>query len=208
MKSAGKYLHMLHRPIGLSAVAALAAVALWSAADRELARARAEHAAVLAKHTALSERITRAAEAERAMTDHLAAYLDLVARGIIGEERRREWIDAMTRFKVARGLYEVKYALEPRRVLAMPAPAVDDLELRASRMELDLRLLHEGDLLDFLGDLHNMPGAQLLPRACAIRRLESSSADRGTERRPGPRLHAHCSFDLATIAERRAGREH
>ena len=208
MKVDSKYPFMRHWRTALPAIAALGAILLWSAADRELARVRAEHAAIVGEHGALSERIARMAEEQRALQDHLPTYLDLQARGVFGQERRRDWIDAMSRFKTARGLYEVKYAIEPQRSLAMsPSAAAADLELRASRMELDLQLLHEGDLLGFLADLHGMPGAQLLPRDCLIRRLEASAADRGVERNLGPQLHAHCSFDLATIVERRRGQE-
>jgi len=208
MKVDYKYPYMRQWRAALPAIAALGAVLLWSAADRELARARAEYAAMVGEHAALSERVARMAKDERAIQDYLPTYLDLQARGVLGEERRRDWIDAMSRFKTARGLYDAKYAIEPRRVLAMlPQAAAADIELRASRMELDLQLLHEGDLLGFLADLQGMAGAQLLPRDCVIRRLEASVADRGTEGKPGPQLHAHCSFDLATIAERRRREE-
>jgi len=188
-------------PIAAVAVAALA-VAGWLFAQSELAALRAEHATLSAEHAAMSVRAARIAELRREADRSLAAYSRLVARGVIGGERRVAWLEFMTRLKSERRVHRVKYAIEPQRVLALPSAdaGIAEIELRASRAELDLQAGHEGDLLGFLAGLHDVPGAWLVPRTCMLRRVSAAEAEVGA----APRLHALCSFDFVTLHDRRA----
>lgn len=191
-------------PVAAFAVAAFAATA-WFLLHRELTGLRAEHATLLAEHAAISARAAHATEAQRGLDRSLAVYSELAAHGVIGEERRTEWIEFMTRLKSARRIHHVKYAIEPQRVLPPTSgdPGMADVELRASRAELDLKVAHEGDLLEFLSGLHRVPGAWLLPRACTLRRASGAAEDIG----PASGLHALCSMDFVTLYDRRRREE-
>lgn len=187
-------------PVAAVAMAAFTAAA-WFLLHRELTEVRAEHAALLAEHAAVGARAAHVADLQRELDRSLAVYSRLVAYGVIGEEQRTEWIGFMTRLKSEGRIRHVKYAIEPQRVLAplSPEAGIADVELRASRVELDLRVTHEGDLLEFFSGLHRVPGAWLLPRACTLRRASPAAEDI----EPTPGLHALCSIDFVTLHDRR-----
>ena len=73
------------------------------------------------------------------------------------------------------------------------------MELLASKMTLDLALLHEEDLLRFLDDLRRAVSAYVLVRSCTIDRSLGVAPDRGA----APRLRARCDVDFVTIRDKR-----
>ena len=182
--------------IGLIAagVAALAASQKWLAHEREAEQAvRAERAAV-------QQRLARATQEELEIMEKLVSYNQLVARGVIGDEKRLDWVDAIAAIKNERKLFEVKYSIDPQRTLDLASvKGGGDVEFLTSRMRLELPLLHEGDLFTFLGDLERRIGSHVLVRSCAIQRADRSGAERGA----GPRLRGDCVIDLVTIRDKR-----
>ena len=64
----------------------------------------------------------------------------------------------------------------------------------SSRVKIDIQLLHEEDLLNFIDDLTKRSKLYLSPRSCEVKRT-----DRGSGTVLAPRLQANCVFDLITI---------
>ena len=185
--------------IALLALLALGAALIWyvqrthAIESRQLAAARAER--VQAR-----ERLSRIAEEERDVKQKIEVYRRLKDLNIIGEERRLEWVDAMTRIRTQRELLDLRYLVERQRLLNSVAGKPANVDFYASTMKVDLALLHEGDLLGFLSDLRASGNAYYSVQRCTINRTGQSVAAAGM----APRLRASCQIDLITILDRGA----
>ena len=179
----------------LALLGAGAALVVWTqgaerAATRELAAVRAERAQA-------RDRLTRIAEEERDVKEKMAVYLQLKALGILGGERRLEWADAMARIRTQRELPDLRYRVERQRLLNSVAGKPANVEFYASTMKVELALLHEGDLLRFLGDLRESGNAYYAVKSCRLARTGSAPGGAGL----APRLRAECEIDLITILD-------
>lgn len=182
----------------LALLGAGAALVSWTqdkqrAAARELETVRAEGAQA-------RERLMRIAEEEREVKDKLEVYVRLKRLGIIGEERRLEWADAMTRIRTQRELPDLRYRVERQRQISSVAGKPAGVDFFASAMKVSLALLHEGDLFAFLQDLRVSGNAYYAVKNCSMSRTGLASSGGGL----APRLHAECEIDLITIMDRAA----
>ena len=125
--------------------------------------------------------------------DHLRRleiYREIAARGYVGEERRHEWVERIRSIKEQRKLLDIRYELSRPQVI-MDKPGN---EIVISNMKLQMQLLHEEDLLNFLDDLRHSVPAYLRLRSCDVERLVASES-------AGPtiaQLKAECSIDWIT----------
>jgi hypothetical protein len=164
-----------------------------TAQSRALAEARGERASA-------KERLMRIAEEEKEVKEKLEVYQRLKDLGILGDERRLEWADAMTRIRTERELPDLRYRVERQRPLVSVPGKPAPVDFYASTMRVELLLLHEGDLLRFLGDLRQSGNAYYSVRSCALARTGQPAAVAGLS----PRLRAECEIDLITIMDRAA----
>jgi len=196
MKFAAKDLKLLMLPIAACLALGLAAVALYFAADRHLQDTRKQGVAIAAQRTEVQGRLNRANEEEREIKASLQQYQALAARGITGEEKRLDWIDTLTAIKSERQLYGIRYSIAPQKELDYPGFAASGgVYFMTSRVKIDLELLHEGDLLNFIDDITKRSKLYLSVRSCNI--VRTSRTGGGTVL--APRLQADCVFDLITI---------
>jgi hypothetical protein len=147
-----------------------------------------------------TQQLSRVAQEEREARDHIELYQRLKDLRILGEERRLEWVEALTRIRAARELPELRYQVERQKVLKS-LPGKPALELRSSTLKVELALLHEGDLLGFLEDLRASGHAYYAVRQCSLAR----TADAVPAATVAPRLRAACQIDLITLAEGKGG---
>jgi hypothetical protein len=152
------------------------------------------------ERTQARERLSRIAEEEREVKDKIAVYRRLRELNVVGEERRLEWIDAVSRIRVNRELLDLRYVVEPQRLLVSVKGNPGNVDFYASTMKVELGLLHEGDLLGFLNDLRATGNAYYSIRRCALTRSGVSASAPNLL----PRLRASCSIDLITILDRAA----
>ena len=166
-----------------------------------LQKGRAEQTKATADREAAQNRLARTTDEEREIREKLVDYQKLRSRGLIGEERRADWVERIAEIKSARKLFDVKNTIEPQRPADYPGlAAAGDVEFLASQMKVVLALLHEEDLFRFIEDLRGALSSHVLVRSCTVSRLEVAAADRGV----GPRLRADCTIDLVTIRDRKA----
>jgi len=203
MKLAGKDLKQLRLPAAGLLVLTLAAAACYFAAERHLQETKALSASLSSRRTEIQGKLARATEEEREIKENLHQYQALAARGIVGEERRLDWIDTITAIKNERRLFNINYNLEPQKALDFPgAVRGGAVEFVSSRLKLDMQLLHEEDLLNFIDDLTKRGKAHVLARSCSVSRL-SRPERAGAAPALTPRLQAACVFDLITIHVRK-----
>jgi hypothetical protein len=189
-------LKRLRLPLAGCLVLAAASVACYFAADNYLQETKKLAASVTAQRAEVQTRLASANEEEREIKANLQQYQALAARGVIGEEKRLDWIDTITAIKSERRLFNITYSIEPQKDLDYPGFAPGGgVKFVFSRAKLEMQLLHEEDLLNFIDDLAKRSRPYLSVRSCAIQRVERGSG--GTTL--APRLRTDCVFDLITI---------
>jgi hypothetical protein len=187
---------------GLIAVALLAvgAAALFTTRQM-LDSTRVEQKAAATERQSAQGKFARATDEEREIREKLVDYRKLRERGLIGDERRLDWVDRITEIKAARKLFDVKYSIDSQRPADYPGIAgAGDVELLVSPMKLEMTLLHEEDLLRFIADLRAGIASHVFVRSCTLVRVERAATERAT----APRLRAECIIDLVTIRDRQA----
>jgi hypothetical protein len=179
-------------------LAAGSALITWSVGQR--AAAERSLAAARDGRSQARERLMRIAEEEREVKEKLEVYRRLKDIGILGEERRLEWADAMGRIRTELELPDLRYRVERQQLLKTVPGKPADVDFYASTMHVVLALLHEGDLLRFLGGLRASGNAYYAVRGCSVGRIGQPTASTGLS----PRLRAECEIDLITILDRAA----
>jgi hypothetical protein len=182
----------------LALAAAGAALIWWS--DGALLGARRALAAAQEQRKESMARLARIAEEEREVKANLALYQQLKQLNVLGEERRLEWADAIARIRTQRELLDLRYRVERQRLLSAIPGDPANVEFYASSMHVNLALLHEEDLLRFLGDLRASGNAYYSVKRCGLRR--TGAAATGTT--ITPRLSADCLIDLITVVDKAA----
>jgi hypothetical protein len=168
-----------------------------------LNQTRTEERNAATERQSAQQKFARATDEEREIRETLVDYHKLLARGVIGEEQRLDWVDRIGEIKAARKLFDVKYSIDPQRPVDYPGiGGGGEVQFLASPMKIELSLLHEQDLFRFVGDLKNALSAHVVVRSCNIQRQERASVERGV----APKLRASCDIDLVTIRDRRVGK--
>lgn len=152
--------------VGISLV-----VVTWDSlqkADDELARSQRLRDAAYARYAHVDNE-------KRDIRNFQQRYVELVQRGLIGEERRLDWVDAIRQSQEAQQLPPLAYEMDPRQPVRLEA-ALDlgAYQLRGSRMRLHMELLHEMQLFDFFADLHER--GFFAVQDCTIKRLAAANA--------------------------------
>jgi hypothetical protein len=185
----------------LAAIALIAAgVWLVTIAGESRVKAQAQFAAAHTERRQNADRLARIAEEEREVTEKLDVYKQLKRLNILGEERRLEWADAISRIRNERELLDLTYRVNRQRLLKSLPGKPGSVDFYASTMIVQLDLLHEEDLLRFLADLRASGNAYYSVRNCSMRR--TGQAATGTT--ITPRLRANCEIDLITVMDRGA----
>ncbi len=146
-------------------------------------------------HAAAQERLTQAETERQEIKDFGRTFEQLRARGFFGPENRLAMVEAISASQRARALLPMTYEFAPQQVVAIdPALLAAPLELHASAVTLDMNLLHEMDLVNFLRDLR---GAGLYTvKECVLTSLNATEGDART-----PRLAAQCTLFWLTVGE-------
>nr|AMK58998.1 hypothetical protein METUNv1_02409 [uncultured bacterium UPO35] len=192
-------LRRLQAPLLLFAISALiAAVAVWAALDQQR-QTRQAHVAALATDREIAGKLAGARNEESELREKIARFQALKARGLIGAERRLDWVEIIGRIRAARRLAQIDYEFSPQRPIdaaILPGgAAAGALTLKASQMQFRLPLLHEGDLLGFIDDLRANAPAWIQVRRCAIGRAPDA-VDRAVAR-----LAADCTLEWISFSE-------
>lgn len=131
------------------------------------------------------------------------------------QDERLDWIERVVEAREARALPRIVYNIAARRGhdgLAAPGPG---LALYASRMKLELGLLHEGDFIDYLRRLSTPPAGIFQIEQCSLELREADGKGRaklapGVLSKPGlgaaqagdqTNVSATCEIDWITLIE-------
>lgn len=197
MNISAEDLKRLRLAIAAAAVLVGIGVALLLLSENKLDAARQARQAAMAARTAAQDRVARVAEEEREITQNLQHYQKMVQRGMVGTENRLDWIDTIAAIKAQRKLFDISYNIEPQKPVDYPGvQEAGTSDFVASRLRLQMALLHEEDLLIFLVDLQKASRSFVSVRRCSISRLDRGAVPAGAS---GPRLQSDCLLDLITL---------
>lgn len=139
-------------------------------------------------------RMQRSGDEKSIIIQYVGKYRQLENAGFIGEEQRINWIDAMRNANARTDLFGVSYEIGAQQPYAHAAElAPGSIALKQSRMKLDFRLLHEGDLLRFFDALREQGAGLFHLDQCTLRRTEA-----GTTLRYQPNIAANCELAWIT----------
>lgn len=139
-------------------------------------------------------RMQRSGDEKSIIIQYVGKYRQLENAGFIGEEQRINWIDAMRNANARTDLFGVSYEIGAQQPYAHAAElAPGSIALKQSRMKLDFRLLHEGDLLRFFDALREQGAGLFHLDQCTLRRT-----DTGTTLRYQPNITANCELAWIT----------
>jgi len=147
----------------------------------------------------LSDALNKRRQAEndqQEIQDYQPKYLTLRAKGFVGEEKRLDWMEQIKAIRESRKLLPITYEISARQVFQVdPGVSIGNLELRGSKIKLQMDLLHEGDLLNLLDDLKHK--GFYTAQECTVKRV-------GTEpvNSQSPRLTAECALYWLSLGER------
>ncbi|TBV83331.1 MAG: hypothetical protein EYX74_00725 [Desulfobulbaceae bacterium] len=102
-----------------------------------------------------------------AFQDH---FLALQAGGVIGKERRLEWMEQLQKQTQKLNLPKITFSLEAYAPFSLPEVAKITAPLTVSRMRLEMRLFHEGDLFALLAGLRQADIGLFWVQSCALKR--------------------------------------
>jgi len=91
--------------------------------------------------------------------------------GFIGRESRLDWVETLRTTAAEGQLPRLSYSIEPQ--LGVTAPVAsgqggDDIQIRVSRLQLDMGLIHELDLLRFFDALQSKAPGLIKVNQCDI----------------------------------------
>ncbi len=194
------FLKRLRGPIAAALILIGIGAAALMVSDTRLVEARKARKAAQDQLRSTRDRVSRVAEEEREIRDNLVYFEKMASRGMVGAEKRLEWIESIAAIRQRRRLFEIRYTVDAQRVVDYPGVVQtrksDSATFMASRLKLDMQLLHEGDLLAFLADLEAAGNSLVSPRSCNISRVEGAGGGGGPMR---PRLRANCVVDMITL---------
>ena len=199
---------MLERPdlrrLRIPFAAALLLAGIGAAAlvfsESNLAEAEKLKGAQHDRLVAARDRLAKVSEEEQEIRNTLVQFKQIADLGMAGAEKRLEWIEALVDIQKKRRLFQVQYTLEPQRAVDYPGMAQNQKGggaiFMASKLKLELQLLHEQDLLNFLADLRALGESFASLRSCSISRTPGVGSGGGPMR---PRLQASCVIDMITL---------
>jgi hypothetical protein len=191
-------LKRLRMPLAAAIVLLALGAACLISSGYFLDAARAAQGATKLSRVAAQERVSRVSEEERGIRDDLVYFEQMRQRGVVGEQSRLDWIESIAKIKNERKLFEIRYNFEAQRPLDYPGlVATGAAEFVVSRLKLDMLLLHEGDLLNFIADLQASIKAHVSVQKCTVTRVERGAAPSATSLQP--RLRAECVVDLVSV---------
>lgn len=106
------------------------------------------------------------------MAAYQMEYDALVAQKVIGSEQRLDWIEGLERLRQQNLLPDLKYSIAPQQNYT-PTPALNsgNFSLSLSPMSLEMSVLHEVQLLDFLTAMGNQMSGWFLLDSCHLERI-------------------------------------
>jgi hypothetical protein len=160
-----------------------------------LVQTRAELAAQLVRQRDARVRLQKSGDEKDLIVRHLKGYEYLQRLGFAGEEQRINWLDGLRLSNQQSQLFGIDYQIGAQQ----PYPYANELdpgqlEMHQSLMKVSFGLLHEGDLMQFLGTLAKQGAGVFAVNQCVVDRVNA-----GGGMRFQANLRAECELAWITV---------
>jgi hypothetical protein len=137
------------------------------------------------------------------MSIYAQEYDALAAKKIIGDEPRLDWMEGLETLRQQHRVIDFRYTISPQQPYT-PNPALDtgDFGIKLSSVNLQMDLLHEGQLIDFFEALRSDSKGWFIVDRCTLERLDSGNVPSLPSR--DAQLKADCSGGWITLNNRSA----
>lgn len=124
----------------------------------------------------------------------LPQYQQLINSGLVGEERRIEWLQALQ--DAQQRIRNIQYSITPKSTYtANFLPKLTKLSVQRSLMNIQFDAQHEGDIVSFIKRLSlNMP-APFIWQACEMKRTTAEYDPQAMN------MHMECQLAWLTLSE-------
>ena len=197
MNLSSQDLRALTKPLIVLLVVAAAGAGLVVYSSQAVKKSKGE---VEAQESALIEarnRVQQSGQEKDLIDRYVEPYRQLERLGVVGDEQRIGWIDALRAANREADLYGVEYDVGPQQPYTFVSEvSAGPLAVHQSIMKLRLGLLHEGDLFRFFQALAAQKAGTFSVNACILEPLKVDLAVPVNQ----PTLHAECELAWITIA--------
>ena len=171
-------------------IALAIAAGLWSTGGTS--KARGERDAAAARKVEIEKRLGRVRTEEQEIKARTQQFQKMELAGMIGQEKRLEWTELLRDLQRQLRLPGMNYEFGPQVPLESVAGA--DYAFHSSQLKIQLRVLHEEDLLNFVGQLQKEAKALVVLRGCKLSRPPGGSATRDATQ-----LVGECTMEWITL---------
>ncbi len=117
-------------------------------------------------------RLEEAKSARRLIEEYLPRFSVYQRLGVMGEERRMSWIEAVRKTTQRLNLPSIEYKINAQKLASQNyAPIEGDYKIQVSEMNIKMQLLHEGDLFSILSDINKNANGLFHVSGCELGRL-------------------------------------
>lgn len=186
--------HFTLLPAGTAVVAAAVLFAGMSLRHAE----EAHYRQLSADHSVMQEDYDALVERRRIVDRYHRRYHQFSQLGFVGVEKRLDWIEILRAKTDELILPRVSYAMQPQLTAIAPVASVaggDSIEIHLSKLDLEMSLVHELDLLRFVDELQkNAPGLIRID-GCEL----SWQGDNRRNLTAAPNIAASCHIEIYSI---------
>jgi hypothetical protein len=186
----------LGRPLLIVVVVlALCAGGVWYT-SRLLTQSRTALAAAQGQLNEARKRVQQSGDERDTISSYVGPYMALAERGVVGEEQRLSWVDALREANNQAKLFGVEYEVGAQQPYAFAGEAqAGGIPVQQSVMKLKFGILYEDDLLGFFRSLQAQNVGSFSVNQCVLERLTRELS------RPSnaPTLRAECEVAWITI---------
>jgi hypothetical protein len=164
--------------------------------DRAVQSATDELDAMRKQYNEAQDRVTRSGDEYNAIVRFTPPYRELERRGLVGEEQRLSWVDALRTANADTQLYGIEFEVGPQQPYAYASDlGAGSLSMQQSLMKLRLGLLYEDDLIRFFRRLAAQNVGTFAVNQCNLQRVGSEQFEPANQ----PMLRAECELAWITI---------
>jgi len=149
-----------------------------------------------ARFQTITNRYLAVDEEEKLINQYYPRFIELHKKGVIGKEQRLNWIEVLRKTGMKYHIPALNYQIKSQDTYT-PGYSVTlgRFKLYSSKMTLNMRLLHEGDLFTVLDSLNKNARGLFSLNHC---RLSKSAEIKETA--DAPNISARCEMQWFTIA--------
>jgi len=166
------------------------AAGLWTSSGAR--KALVERDAAAARKLEIEKRLSQVRTEEQEIKTRTQNYQYMENAGITGPEKRLDWTELLRDLQHQLRLPGMTYEFGPQIPLESTTDA--GYAYHGSQLKIQLRLLHEEDLLNFITRLQQEAKAMVLVRGCKIARLPAANSTGGSAQ-----LSAECTMEWITL---------